>query len=93
MKLKIFAFIFAIVFVFTISGAAQTPQPTPPPIVEDDGEIIKIDSRLVVVPVSVLDTNGQPVIGLKEQDFRIAEGRLAIPIVSPREFLSLLGRS
>ena len=70
MKLKFFAFIFTAVF--TASALAQTPQTTPP-VVEDDGEIIKIDSRLVVVPVSVLDANGQPVVGLKEQDFRIAE--------------------
>ena len=74
MKLKIFAFIFTAVF--TASALAQTPQTTPP-VVEDDGEIIKIDSRLVVVPVSVLDANGQPVSGLKEQDFRIAEDNKA----------------
>lgn len=74
MKLKFFAFIFTAVF--TASALAQTPQTTPP-VVEDDGEIIKIDSRLVVVPVSVLDANGQPVIGLKEQDFRIAEDNKA----------------
>ena len=74
MKLKFFAFIFTAVF--TASALAQTPQTTPP-VVEDDGEIIKIDSRLVVVPVSVLDANGQPVVGLKEQDFRIAEDNKA----------------
>lgn len=74
MKLKIFAFIFTAVF--TASALAQTPQTTPP-VVEDDGEIIKIDSRLVVVPVSVLDASGQPVSGLKEQDFRIAEDNKA----------------
>lgn len=72
MKLKNFAFIFTAIFAFAASVLAQTPQTTPP-VVEDDGEIIKIDSRLVVVPVSVLDANGQPVAGLKEKDFRIAE--------------------
>jgi VWFA-related protein len=49
---------------------AQTAKPTPPP---QDDEVIKVDSRLVVVPVSVLDSAGQPVLGLKAQDFRIAE--------------------
>ncbi len=73
MKLKKFAFIFTTIFALTVSAIAQTPPPTTPPVVEDDGEIIKIDSRLVVVPVSVLDAGGQPVVGLKEQDFRIAE--------------------
>lgn len=72
MKLKSSAFIFTVIFSVAISGFAQTAQPTPP-VVEDDGEVIKIDSRLVVVPVSVLDANGQAVIGLKEQDFRILE--------------------
>jgi VWFA-related protein len=71
-KLKNFAFTYIAIFAFAASALAQTPQTTPP-VVEDDGEIIKIDSRLVVVPVSVLDANGQPVVGLKEQDFRIAE--------------------
>lgn len=72
MKTKLFAFISAAIFFSSISGFAQTAQPTPP-VVEDDGEVLKIDSRLVVVPVSVLDANGQPVNGLKEQDFRISE--------------------
>lgn len=72
MKSKIFAFIFIAAFASTLSALAQTPVPTPP-VVEDDGEVIKIDSRLVVVPVSVLDANGQPVNGLKEQDFRVSE--------------------
>ena len=50
---------------------AQKPTPTPKPAVDDD--IIKVSSRLVVVPVSVTDTNGNPVQGLTAQDFRIAE--------------------
>lgn len=49
--------------------SAQTP--TPSPKVDDD--IIKVESRLIVVPVSVTDTNGQPVLGLKADDFRISE--------------------
>lgn len=72
MKLKSTAFILTTIFSVITSGFAQTAQPTPP-IVEDDSEVIKIDSRLVVVPVSVLDANGQAVSGLKEKDFRIAE--------------------
>ncbi|MDQ2747856.1 MAG: VWA domain-containing protein [Acidobacteriota bacterium] len=56
----------------SISVAAQVAPPELP-VVEDDGSEIKIDSRLVVVPVSILDANGQPVANLKEQDFRVAE--------------------
>jgi VWFA-related protein len=66
------AFIFSLIATFAFSAFAQTAQPTPPPV-EDDGEVIKVNSRLVVVPVSVTDAAGQPVLGLKVQDFRVAE--------------------
>lgn len=46
------------------------PTPTPEPIEYD---VVKITSNLIVVPVSVTDPNGQPVLGLKQQDFRIVE--------------------
>lgn len=49
--------------------SAQTPTPTP----KVDDDIIKVESRLVVVPVSVTDAAGQPVLGLKGEDFRISE--------------------
>lgn len=68
---KNLAFIFLVIVAFTFNAFGQTVQPTPP--IEDDGEVIKVSSRLVVVPVSVLDANGQPVLGLKTQDFRVAE--------------------
>lgn len=64
--------IFLLLFVFAFPVFAQTPQATPPPAV-DDGEVIKVNSRLVVVPVSVTDANGRPVAGLTAQDFRVAE--------------------
>ncbi len=51
----------------------QTVTPTPKPKATPDDEIIKVESRLVVVPVSVTDANGQPVVGLKAKDFRIEE--------------------
>lgn len=50
---------------------AQSPTPTPHPLNGDD--VIKVSSRLVVVPVSVTDANGNAVLGLNTQDFRIAE--------------------
>lgn len=71
MKFQRLASIFAITIIFAFSAFAQTAKPTPP--IEDDGEVIKVNSRLVVVPVSVTDANGQPVSGLKAQDFRVAE--------------------
>lgn len=58
---------------FAAHGAAygQTASPTPAPTPDDD--IIKVESRLIVVPVSVTDPNGLPVLGLKAGDFRLAE--------------------
>lgn len=49
---------------------AQTPTPTPK---AEDDEVIKVSSRLIVVPVSVTDSSGQAVIGLTATDFRISE--------------------
>src|SRR5947209_16661520 len=46
------------------------PTPTPAPI---EYEIVKVTSNLVIVPVSVTDPEGQPVLGLKPADFRIEE--------------------
>ncbi len=74
--MKLFAlikspFVFGVVVISAYSSLAQTATPTPP--VSEENQIIKVDSRLVVVPVSVLNANGDPVLGLKAQDFRIAE--------------------
>ena len=71
-KIK-FSAVFLIVL-FAFSAFAQTPKPTATPAaVEETGEMIRVNSRLVVVPVSVTDAAGQPILGLKAQDFRIAE--------------------
>ncbi len=55
----------------TIVAQPPTPKPTATPIIDD--EVIKVDSRLVIIPVSVTDSLGQPVSGLKAQDFRVLE--------------------
>jgi Ca-activated chloride channel family protein len=59
----------AFLFTFAFSLSAQTPTPTPK---EDEG-VIKVESRLVVIPVSVTDANGQPVQGLTKNDFKVVE--------------------
>ncbi|PYS48945.1 MAG: hypothetical protein DMF68_11655 [Acidobacteria bacterium] len=46
------------------------PQPTPK---DEDYEVMRVTSNLVVVPVSVTDTAGQSVLGLKLQDFHLEE--------------------
>ncbi len=50
--------------------------PTPSSKVEssaDDDEVIRVTSNLVVVPVSVTDATGQPVLRLQATDFRLEE--------------------
>ncbi len=56
-----------------VTLSAQTPVATPPPQVIEDDDVIHVNSRLVVVPVSVLDAQGNPVTGLGLGDFRLTE--------------------
>ena len=64
---------FAALLGLIMSGAvlAQTATPTPTTRLED--QEIKIESRLVVVPVSVTDATGNPVTGLGKNDFTVIE--------------------
>jgi Ca-activated chloride channel homolog len=48
------------------------PKPTPPPK-DEDFEVIKTSSNLVMVPVSVVDAQGQALHGLQVGDFRLDE--------------------
>lgn len=57
-----------------VSTPVPAPKSTPQvPVTDDDEGTIKVESRLVVVPVSVTNASGDPVLGLKAQDFRISE--------------------
>lgn len=42
-------------------------------VIEDDGEIIKVETNLVTFPVSVLDRDGRFISGLQQKDFQIFE--------------------
>lgn len=64
--------LFIISLLLLLASFLHGQTPTPSPKVVDD-EIIKVDSRLVVVPVSVTDANGEPVLGLKAENFRVGE--------------------
>jgi len=75
---RVISIYLVLLFVFTITVAAQTPTPKPIPV--DDDEVIKVDSRLIVVPVSVTDTNGLPVTGLTTKDFRVREEGRAVTV-------------
>src|SRR5258708_12327903 len=50
-------------------GPRYKPKPTPTP----EYEVVRISSNLVVVPVSVTDAQGRPVLGLKQSEFHLEE--------------------
>jgi len=52
------------------SKPKNTPTPTPK-IDEDDGDIIRVESALVPIPVSVIDQTGKAVTNLKLEDFEL----------------------
>lgn len=68
-KSLLFGLMFALNSALILS--AQTAKPTPTPKVDD--EVIKINSRLIMIPISVTDANGNPVMGLTSADFRVLE--------------------
>lgn len=64
----------------SVFAAAQTPEtekdkpkPTEEPVAEDDGEVVRIDTTMVVSDVQVLDAKGRFVKNLKKKDFVITE--------------------
>lgn len=59
----------------TLIGGTNRPQPTATatPAAEDDNEVIKVETELVTMPVSVLDRDGRFVSGLQQRDFQIFE--------------------
>jgi len=82
------ALLYAVLALFCFVGVAQaqyvrdlppppppnTPKPTPtPPLKDEDFEVIKVSSNLVMVPVSVVDASGQAVHGLPINEFRLEE--------------------
>jgi Ca-activated chloride channel homolog len=51
------------------------PAPSPKPRLpkDDDFDVVRVTSNLVIVPVSVTDTKGQPTLGLSAADFQLEE--------------------
>lgn len=57
-----------------LGGDNRRPAATPVPKASDEGaEIIKVETNLITMPVSVLDREGRFVSGLNQKDFRIFE--------------------
>lgn len=55
----------------SISQPAPAPQNTPPET--EESEVIAVSTRLVTIPVRVLDRNGRFVAGIKPESFRVFE--------------------
>lgn len=58
-----------------VGDNTRRPVPTPTPVSKDDdpNEVIKVETNLITMPVSVLDREGRFVSGLDQKDFRIFE--------------------
>jgi len=60
--------------VLTQDGRRTTPAPIPTATpVPDNDEVIRIETNLVTMPVSVLDRDGRFISGLQQRDFKIFE--------------------
>jgi Ca-activated chloride channel homolog len=61
-----------------LRGSNRTTQPSttataPPGKPDDENEVIKVETNLVTMPVSVLDRDGRFISGLQQRDFQIFE--------------------
>jgi len=57
------------------SSQKSTPEPTAAPevLTEDDAEVLKVETDLITIPVSVFDRNGLYIPNLKQENFKIYE--------------------
>lgn len=56
------------------TNASGSPQATPTPkSANEDDEVVRVETNLVTMPVSVLDREGRFVSGLRQQDFKVFE--------------------
>ena len=56
------------------ASPAQTPTPSPTPKkIQEEEEIIRVDTELVNINVRVVDRNGRPIANLKKSDFTVTE--------------------
>ena len=60
----------------------STPAAVPEPSVEEvsEGDVVRIDTSFVTVPVSVLDRHNRFIPGLQKEDFRVFENGVEQPI-------------
>lgn len=56
-----------------LAGGARRATPSPTATPSAESEVIRIETNLVTLPVSVLDRDGRFISGLQQQDFKIFE--------------------
>src|SRR5262245_23190279 len=52
---------------------AETPEPQATDNAPDSGEVVSVDTRLVTIPVRVMDRRGRFIGGLTQQSFKVYE--------------------
>ena len=60
---------FCLILMIAVSGSAQQPSSTPP----SDDQVVKINTNLIQIDVTVVDKNGKVVPGLAASDFQLFE--------------------
>src|SRR5687767_10492235 len=60
-------------FIFGGFTAIRAQVEEPPPLIENRNEIVKIETRLIDVPIVVTDTSGKPLLNLKPTNFIVYE--------------------
>jgi Ca-activated chloride channel homolog len=60
---------------------AQTKKPNHPPATQTEDDVVRINTTLVTVPVSIRDRKGHAVLSLNRQDFRLFEDGVEQEIV------------
>ncbi len=56
-----------------LQGGTNRSAPTSTPEIDDENEVIKVETNLVTMPVSILDREGRFISGLQQKDFKIFE--------------------
>ena len=102
-KLKSRLLVFTFLLIILLSNfkiiSAQTPTPSPTATPPADEEVIKVDTTLVSLPVSVLNRDGKFMPNLKREDFHIFENDVEqnieyfAPIEEPFTVVLLIDRS
>ena len=68
-----FSLFFLVILTFSLSLAAQTPQTSATPPTENDGDVVKITTKLVQLDTVVTDKAGNQVRDLSINDFEILQ--------------------